>query len=100
VAALQSGQTEQGTRQFVETVAFGPGMWDKFRPEMRQAFVFNAPTWLDETRDPDAFTLDLARLPAFKHPVLLSQGDQSPPFFSAILERLAAALPHARRHTF
>jgi pimeloyl-ACP methyl ester carboxylesterase len=45
---LKSGDMESGARQFVETVAFGPGMWEKPSPMMRQTFVFNAPTWMDE----------------------------------------------------
>lgn len=100
IATLQSDKTELGAQQFVETVAVGPGMWDKLSPEMRQTFVFNAPTWLDEMNEPSAFTLDLERLATFHQPALISRGDQSPPFFGAILDRIATALPHARRNTF
>jgi pimeloyl-ACP methyl ester carboxylesterase len=89
-----------GAQQFVDTVAFGPGAWEKLSPEMRQTFVFNAPTWLDEMNEPGAFTLDLERLAAFRQPVLISQGDQSPPFFGAVIDRIATPLSHARRHTF
>lgn len=100
VATLQSGQTERGAQQFVETVALGPGMWARLPPEIQQTFVFNAPTWLDEMSDQGAFTLDLGRLAAFTRPALVSRGDQSPPFFGTVVDRVAAALPHARRHTF
>jgi len=97
---LRSGKTELGAEQFVETVALGPGMWEKLSPQLRQTFVFNAPTWLDEMDDREAYVLDLRRLAANDRPALLSRGDQSPPFFNAILDKIAAALPHARRHTF
>lgn len=100
IATLQSGRTEQGARQFVETVALGPGMWDRLPLEMRQTFVFNAPTWLDEMNEPEAFWLDLGRLAAFARPALISRGDQSPPFFGTILDRIGDTLPHARQHTF
>lgn len=100
VQTLQSGNIESGAQQFVETVALGPGMWAQLPREMRQTFVFNAPTFLDEVNDPTASILDLDRLRAFDRPVLLSLGDQSPPFFSAILDRVAPAFPHARRYTF
>jgi pimeloyl-ACP methyl ester carboxylesterase len=100
IDTLQSGKTELGAQQFVETVAFGPGMWEKLSPEMRLTFVFNAPTWLDEMNEPSAFTVDLERLATFHQPALISQGDQSPPFFAAILDRIATALPQAQRHTF
>src|SRR5262249_42667486 len=100
IARLQSGATERGAEQFVETVGLGPGMWKQLSPEMRQTFVRNAATWLDEMNEPSAFTLDLERLGRFTKPALISRGDQSPPMFGAILDRIGAALPHARRHTF
>ena len=97
---LRSGKTELGAQQFVETVGLGPGMWERLSPEMRQTFVFNAPTWVDEMNEPGAFTLDLDLLGTFDHPALLSQGDQSPPFFKTIFDSVGAALPQAERHTF
>lgn len=100
IGTLQSGRTELGAQQFVETVAMGPGMWETLPPEMRQTFVFNAPTWLDEMNEPGAFWLDVGRLAAFGRPALISGGDQSPPFFGAILDKLGEGFPHARRHTF
>ena len=33
-------------------------------------------------------------------PALLSEGDQSPPFFGVILEKVATALPHAQHHVY
>jgi pimeloyl-ACP methyl ester carboxylesterase len=90
-----------GAQQFVETVAFGPGMWEKLPPTMRQTFVFNAPTWMDEMNEPEsAMTVDLARLSTFNHPALVTQGDQSPPFLRLLADEIAAAMPHAQRHTF
>ncbi len=100
IATLQSGRTELGAQQFVETVALGPGMWETLSSEMKQTFVFNAPTWLDEMNEPGAFGLDVGRLAAFDRPALISRGDQSPPFFGTILDTIVKTLPHARRHTF
>jgi pimeloyl-ACP methyl ester carboxylesterase len=100
IEILSSGRTEAGARQFVETVGLGPGMWEQLSPEMRETFVFNASTWLDEMREPGAFTLDCDGLSSFGGPVLMSQGDQSPPFFGAILEQIAGALLRAQRHVF
>lgn len=98
---LKSGDLESGARQFVETVALGPGMWDKLPPEMRQTFVFNAPTWVDEMSEPEsAMAVDLARLASFPHPLLITRGTESPPFFYAILDRIAAAVPHVQQYTF
>ena len=100
IATLKAGRMELGAQQFVETVALGPGMWEKLPPQMRQTFVFNAATWLDEMNDREGFVLDVGRLAAMDRPALLSRGDQSPPFFGTILDRIAEALPQARRHTF
>ena len=98
---LRNGDAETGARQFVETVALGAGMWERLTPEMRRTFVMNAPTFLDEQNEPQsAMVVDLQRLAGFGRPALISQGDQSPPFFGAILDKVAGALPDARRHTF
>jgi pimeloyl-ACP methyl ester carboxylesterase len=101
---LESGDLEGGARQFVENVALGPGMWDKLPPDMRQTFVFNAPTWMDEMReqlhDPSVMSLDLPRLAVFGQPLLMTRGGQSPPFFYAILDRIAAAVSTAQQYTF
>jgi pimeloyl-ACP methyl ester carboxylesterase len=101
VDTLKSGDAEAGARLFVETVALGPGTWDTLTPEIRQTFVFNAPTWLDEMSEPESvMAVDLNRLAAFTRPLLLSQGDRSPPFFAVALDRVTAAVPTAKRHTF
>lgn len=99
-ALLQAGDMAAGTRRFVETIAFGPGAWEQLPSAMRETFIFNAPTWLDEVRDPSGLNLDLAPLGTFRRPVLLSTGGQSPPFFLPVLNRLAASLPMATLATF
>ncbi|HEX9718230.1 MAG TPA: alpha/beta hydrolase [Ramlibacter sp.] len=100
VALLQAGQFEAGARQFVETIAFGPGAWDQLPQATRDIFVFNAATWLDEQQEPGWMTLDLKRLSAFSAPALLSFGGQSPPFFPLVVKRIAQALPRARQNVF
>ena len=100
IVTLQSGGTELGAEQFVETVGLGPGMWNKLTPQLRQTFVRNAQTWMDEMNEPSAFTLDLGRLASFTQPALITRGDQSPPFFGAILDRVEASLGQAQHHTF
>ncbi len=97
---LEAGDHAAGAKRFVETVALGPGMWSLLPPEMHDMFVRHAPTFLGEMRDPDALTIDLGALGAVSSPVLLSHGNQSPPMFAPIIERLARALPAAHRHTF
>jgi pimeloyl-ACP methyl ester carboxylesterase len=100
IDTLRTGNMEAGARQFVETVASGPGAWEQLAPQMRETFVFNAPTWVEEMKEPAAFTLDTTRLSSFGAPLLVSYGDQSPRFFVAILEQIADAIPRAQRHVF
>jgi pimeloyl-ACP methyl ester carboxylesterase len=101
VGLLATGDMEGGARQFTDTIAIGPGAWDEqLPPEAKQTFINNAPTWLDETRDPEALTLDPARLARFSQPALLSNGSDSPPLFPPVVTRVVKAIPGARRHIF
>jgi len=98
-AFLEQGDFTTGAEYFVEEVALGPGAWAALPEPIRANFVRNAPTFLGELRDPDAMAADVETLRQVEAPVLLHNGDQSPPFFAPILERLAAVLPHASRQT-
>lgn len=100
VEHLERGDNEAGARQFVETIAFGPGAWDELSPEMRKTFTFNAPTFLDETREPGGLTFDVATLRQFPHRAFVSRGTTSAPFFPLVVEEVAQALPHAERFVF
>lgn len=97
---LRAGDAASGAQRFVETVAFGPGAWGHLPDPLRQTFIRNAPTWLDEMQDPESFAFNLNILEGFTRPALLSGGDQSPPFFAPILANLAAALKRVERRTF
>src|SRR5947208_1546842 len=100
VELLERDDHEDAARLFVDTIAFGPGAWDgQFTPEMRQLFVSNAPTWLDETRDPDALQLDLDALAGFDKPALLTSGTESAPFFGPVVDMVAGPLPRSERIT-
>jgi pimeloyl-ACP methyl ester carboxylesterase len=100
VALLAAGDNSTGAREFVETIAAGPGTWNSLPHKIRDTFVFNAPTWLDEMRDPDVYSLNVDGLRAFAAPVLLTMGDQSPSYFPIVVAQLAEALPHAQTHTY
>ncbi len=52
IKLLENGDKVGGARLFVETLAFGPGQWEKLTPKLKETFINNADTWLDETRDP------------------------------------------------
>ncbi|MGH8938363.1 MAG: alpha/beta fold hydrolase [Actinomycetes bacterium] len=97
---IESGDHAGAAELFVEEVALGPGSWARLPEVMRRMMVHNAPTFLDEGRDPDAAAIDAAALARFGGPVLITSGDQSPPLFGPVLDRLAELLPHADRWTY
>jgi pimeloyl-ACP methyl ester carboxylesterase len=99
-ALLSRGEHADAARLFAETVAIGPGGWEQMSSPDRGTWVNNAPAFLDELRDPEAFTVDLIALGAFSHPTLLSHGEQSPPFFPAIVARIARTMSHAQLYAF
>jgi pimeloyl-ACP methyl ester carboxylesterase len=97
---IADGDHEGAARQFVEEVAFGPGVWDnELPPEMRAIFVHNAPTFLDELQDPTAVCIDEDALWNIELSVRLTQGSESPPTFPAVIDRLMELIPHASRQT-
>jgi pimeloyl-ACP methyl ester carboxylesterase len=97
---LRDGEHAGAARLFVDTIAFGPGAWDdQLTPQMRDTFVGNAPTYLDELDDPDALQFDLDALAGFDRPALLTSGTESAPFFSPVVDKVAKALPRAKRVT-
>jgi pimeloyl-ACP methyl ester carboxylesterase len=100
LAHLRAGETQAGARLFVEEVALGPGAWEQLPEPMRETFVRNAHTFLDEQRDPDWAALNLTALSRFTGPALVTKGTASPPWFATITTRIADALPQARAHTF
>jgi hypothetical protein len=66
---LEKGRMEAGARLFYETVVRA-GRWDERPAEMRERWIFNASTFLDEERDPDARRVDLGALSHFRQPTL------------------------------
>jgi pimeloyl-ACP methyl ester carboxylesterase len=97
---IAAGDHEGAARQFVEQLAFGPGAWEnELSPEMRATFVHNAPTFLDELKDPKQLRVDEDALSHLELSVLLTQGSESPPTFAAVIDRLIELIPHATRET-
>ena len=99
-ALIENGEDEQAAKLFVETIAFGPGAWQELPLSVQQTFIHNAPTFLDETKDPENLYIETGKLSHFNKPTVLTQGTQSPPFFRMVLEQLAKALPIAQSRTF
>jgi pimeloyl-ACP methyl ester carboxylesterase len=100
VDLLRAGQMEAAAQRFVETVAFGPGAWSTLPQPIRATFIRNAPTFLDETNDPEGLKLDLSLLAAFESPTLVTNGTESAPFFKPIAAAVADALLSRTFYTF
>ena len=94
IELLDADDDKAAAKLFVETVARRPGAWEKeLTAELRKVFIGNAPTFLDEARDPDSQRLDLDQLRRFDRPALLTTGTASPPFLIAVVDTIASALP-------
>src|SRR5262245_7577527 len=100
VERIAGGDPAGAAEQFVETVALGPGTWARLPPELKQTLIENAPTFLDEARDPEQLAFDLEWMRGFPRPALLTRGDQSPPTFGPVVAKLAEAIPRAEVFTF
>ena len=90
---IEGGDHVGGAELFVEEVAIGRGAWNQMPSDLRHTFVQNAPTFLDESRDPDQVAFELTWMEAFDRPCLLTTGDASPPTFGPVAEKLSGAAP-------
>jgi pimeloyl-ACP methyl ester carboxylesterase len=94
---LSKERWEDAAKLFANTVAIGPEAWEtSMTPEFRATFVRNAPTFWDELHDADGLNLDLGALAGFPRQILLTAGDASAPFFAAVAEAIATAVPAVR----
>jgi pimeloyl-ACP methyl ester carboxylesterase len=93
---LAAGDLEGGALLYFDQVADTPGGWEGLDPRRRRLLLSNAPTYLDQCRDPDALGIDTEDLDAFGGPALLTYGNRRPPLFRRIVEMVVAALPGAR----
>jgi pimeloyl-ACP methyl ester carboxylesterase len=93
---VRAGNVEAGLRRFVEDLALGPGMWELLPQGLCSAMVANAPSFLEMLEDPD-----WGAVPAVGDdvPLLLTDGDASPPWLLATTEAIASRHPHGDRHT-
>lgn len=100
LARLGRGDTEGGARQFVEEVALGRGAWGQLPQPLRETMIQTAPAFAAEQRDPDWASVDPAELSRLQRPLLLTQGDQSPPWFPGIVAKLAEVADGAQVRTY
>jgi pimeloyl-ACP methyl ester carboxylesterase len=96
---IADGDHEGAAQQFVEELAVGPGGWEELPDAMRAIFVQNAPTFLDELRDPEQVRIDEGALARVGVPVRLTNGSASSPTFPRVIDRLVELIPDATRET-
>ncbi|HEX7277000.1 MAG TPA: alpha/beta hydrolase [Acidimicrobiales bacterium] len=92
---IEAGFHRNAAEHFVENVALGPGAWGRLPESFRAVLEANAPTYLDELRDPTALTIDATALAATTVPLLLTHGTESPALFPAVIAKLASLVPEA-----
>ncbi|MEE1782357.1 alpha/beta hydrolase [Streptomyces sp. SP17BM10] len=97
---LEQAESAAAAELYVDTLAFGPGAWAQLPAPVRHTYVRNAPTYLDELRDPDALDLDLTGLARYGDPALLTQSDDSAPMFGEVLDLIDLTLAKAERHLY
>ena len=98
--ALLIALANPSEKVLVDEIAFGPGAWDNQLPaEVKATMIRNAPTFLDEIRDPTQLTIDEDSLAGLAVPVRLTQGSESPPLFPRVIDRLEPLIPHVVRET-
>jgi pimeloyl-ACP methyl ester carboxylesterase len=97
---LEEGKTAEGVALFVDTLALGPGQWAKLPQPARDLFIANAPTFLNEVRDPVKLGIDLDSLDTIRCPVLLTTGTTSPPLYSRVAALLENAILGVERQVF
>ena len=97
---IAEGDHEGAARQFVEEVAFGPGAWDnELPPESRAIFVQNAPTAQDDLQGPNPAHIEEEAISRLEMPVRLTNGPESPPIFTRVIDRLVTLIPRVTRET-
>ena len=100
IQRIASGDHAGAAEQFMTRLALAPGEWQQLPQDFQRTAIENAPTFLDEAKDPDALQFDLEWIAGFAKPALLTMGERSPSQYGPVLEKLAEALPHAERLTF
>ena len=96
---IASGDHVGSAEEFTDTF-FAPGEWAQLGREYQQTAIENAPTVLNELRDPEALQIEVGSVAVVFCPVLLTTGEKSPPIFAPVIGKLAEALPRVETLTF
>jgi pimeloyl-ACP methyl ester carboxylesterase len=92
---IEAGEERAAARLFFDNVV--QLSWTEMTRHEQDLIASHAAAFGGQLRDPDAVALDATALAGLRIPVLLSQGETSPPFATLIVDELAALLPAATR---
>jgi pimeloyl-ACP methyl ester carboxylesterase len=99
-AQVERGEARGAAEQFVEEIALGPGAWELLPEPLRETMVDSAAAFVAEQQDPAWADVELDELARIACPMLISEGDESPPWFAPIVAKLTGAIGHAEAHTY
>jgi pimeloyl-ACP methyl ester carboxylesterase len=85
---------DQAGREFAERFVTGPGGFARLPKETQEAFRLGALTWPDELGALERADLDPGLLGGVDLPVLLTEGEVSPPYLVRIVRSVAESLPN------
>ena len=74
--------------------------WTELSADQQDMITAHAVAFSGQMQDPDAIVLDPDMLRGITAQVALSEGQQSPPIFTLINDKLLEAMPTAQRHEF
>ena len=96
LALIETGAYRDAAEYFVDEVALGPGSWARLPESFRAVLEANAPTFLDERRDPTSGSIDAAALARTSVPLMFTYGTEGPRWYRAIIAELSLLVPAAR----
>jgi pimeloyl-ACP methyl ester carboxylesterase len=96
IARVAAGDHRGAAEQFFDAVVGLP--WSELSADQQDMIAAHAAAFGGQMQDPDAIVLDPDRLRSITAEVVLSEGEQSPPFFTLINAKLLEAMPTAQRH--
>jgi pimeloyl-ACP methyl ester carboxylesterase len=94
-STIEAGEHRAAAQLFFDNVVGLP--WTDLARDEQDLIASHASAFAGQLRDPDAVALDPNALTGLRTPVLLSQGETSPPFATLIVDELAALMPGATR---
>jgi pimeloyl-ACP methyl ester carboxylesterase len=100
IAQVKRGDARGAAERFVEEVALGPGTWGLLPLPLRETMIDSAPAFVAEQQDPAWADIELDELASSPPPLLLTRGDESPPWFAPIVTTLGGAIGDAEVHTY